>query len=114
VIAIPYAEEATEAHDCVFGLSGALVDHVDYNPPPSLGIGIGGFGFNGCCAGFGSGLGVGLPLGKPTPSHVSDQYIASAIIPVPGNYIQSWAGFHLEVQVGNRPLVVAAPAPSVG
>jgi hypothetical protein len=88
--------------------------HVDYNPPPSLGIGIGGFGFNGCCAGFGSGLGVGLPLGKPTPSHVSDQYIASAIIPVPGNYIQSWAGFHLEVQVGNRPLLVAAPAPSVG
>jgi hypothetical protein len=45
--------------------------HVDYRPPPSIGIGVGGFGFSGCCSGFGSGLGVGVPLGGPTPSHAS-------------------------------------------
>lgn len=87
--------------------------HVDYKPPPSVGIGIGGFGF-GSGGGFGSGLGVGLPLGGPTPSHISDQYIATAVIPVPGNYVQTWANYRLEIQVGNRPVVLAAPAPSTG
>jgi hypothetical protein len=33
--------------------------HVLYNPPPEIGLGIGGFGFSGCCSGFGSGLGIG-------------------------------------------------------
>ena len=28
--------------------------HVLSNPPPSVGLGIGGFGFSGCCSGFGS------------------------------------------------------------
>jgi hypothetical protein len=88
--------------------------HVDYNPPPSVGIGIGGFGFSGCCSGFGSGVGVGVPVGGPTPSHVSDQYVGAAIIPAPGNYNQLWSSYRLEVQVGNRPLVLAAPAPSAG
>ena len=32
--------------------------HVLYNPPPQIGLGIGGFGFSGCCSGFGSGLGI--------------------------------------------------------
>jgi hypothetical protein len=32
--------------------------HIAYNPPPTLGIGIGGFGFSDCCSGFGSGVGV--------------------------------------------------------
>jgi hypothetical protein len=88
--------------------------HVDYNPPPSVGIGIGGFGFSGCCTGFGSGVGVGLPLGGPTPGHVSDQYIGSAVIPVPSDYRQTWGKYRLELQVGTRPLVVEAPAPFAG
>jgi hypothetical protein len=88
--------------------------HVDYNPPPSVGIGIGGFGFNGCCSGFGSGVGVGFPLGRPTPSGVSDQYVGSAVIPVPLNYSQKWQTYRLVVQVGHRPSVLAAPAPSSG
>jgi hypothetical protein len=29
--------------------------HVLYNPPPSVSLGIGGFGFSGCCSAFGSG-----------------------------------------------------------
>jgi hypothetical protein len=88
--------------------------HVDYSPPSSVGIGIGGFGFSGCCTGFGSGVGVGLPVGRPTPSHVSDQYIGSAIIPVPSDYRQTWGSYRLEIQVGTRPLLFNAPAPSAG
>jgi hypothetical protein len=87
--------------------------HVDYNPPPSVGFGIGGFGFS-RGAGFGSGVGVGLPIGGPTPNHVDDQYVGSAVIPVPGNYSQTWSTYRLEIQVGNRPMVLAAPAPSAG
>ncbi len=45
--------------------------HVLYNPPPSVSLGIGGFGFSGCCSGFGSGLSVGVAVGKPTPPEVS-------------------------------------------
>jgi hypothetical protein len=87
--------------------------HVDYNPPPSIGLGIGGFGFSGG-GGFGSGLGVGLPVGRPSPSHIDDQYLTSAVIPVPPNYGQTWNAYRLELQVGNRPLVLAAPAPGAG
>ena len=88
--------------------------HVDYSPPPSVGLGIGGFGVSGCCSGFGSGVGVGLPLGGPRPTHVSDQYISSAVIPAPGDYGHSWNVYRLEIHVGNRPLVVAAPMPVSG
>jgi hypothetical protein len=84
--------------------------HVDYSPPPSIGIGIGGFGF-GRGAGFGSGLGVGLPLGGPTPTHVDDQYVGAAVIPVPIDYRETWNTYRLEIQVGNRPMMLAAPAP---
>jgi hypothetical protein len=87
--------------------------HVDYSPPPSVGFGVGGFGFSGCCTGFGSGVGVGLPLGEPRPTHISDQYIVSAVIPVPSNYGQTWSTYRLEIQVGNRPTVLSAPAPRV-
>src|SRR6476469_4678651 len=52
--------------------------HVLYNPPPSISLGIGGFGFSGCCSGFGSGIGVGVPVGGPSVAEVSDQYVASA------------------------------------
>jgi hypothetical protein len=64
--------------------------HVLYNPPPSIGLGIGGFGISGCCSGFGSGVGVGLPVGRPTPAEISDQYVASALIPVPADYAANW------------------------
>jgi hypothetical protein len=88
--------------------------HVDYSPSPSVGIGVGGFGFSGCCSGFGSGVGVGLPLGGPRPTYVNDQYVGSAVIPAPADYGQAWNGYRLEIQVGNRPLVLAAPAPAAG
>ena len=86
--------------------------HVLYNPPPSISLGIGGFGFSGCCSGFGSGLGVGVPLGRPTPSEVSDQYVASALIPVPADYAANWASYHLQVSIGGQSVILAAPAPS--
>lgn len=86
--------------------------HVLYNPPPSISLGIGGFGFSGCCSGFGSGIGVGLPLGRPTPSEVSDQYVASALIPVPADYATNWASYHLQVSIGSQSVILAAPAPS--
>ncbi len=85
--------------------------HVLYNPPPSVSLGIGGFGFSGCCSGFGSGLSVGLPVGRPTPAEVSDQYVASALIPVPADYAANWASYHLQVSVGNQSMTLAAPAP---
>ena len=75
------------------GRSIALVSrpHVLYNPPPSIGIGIGGFGFSGCCSAFGSGLGVGVPVGQPTPAEISDQFVASALIPSPADYATTGA-----------------------
>jgi len=87
--------------------------HVLYNPPPSLGLGIGGFGFSGCCSGFGSGIGVGLPIGHPTPAEVSDQYVAVALIPVPPDYAINWGNYHLEVSGGGgQTMSFAAPAPT--
>ena len=86
--------------------------HVLYNPPPSVGFGIGGFGFSGCCSGFGSGIGVGLPVGGPTPAEVSDQYVASALIPLPPDYASNWSRYHVEVSAGAQPMNLAAPAPT--
>lgn len=84
--------------------------HVLYNPPPSIGIGIGGFGFSGCC-GFGSGVGVGVPVGRPTPSEVSDQYVASALITVPPDYAANWSHYRVEITTGGPPMVLPAPRP---
>ena len=88
--------------------------HIAYNPPPTLGFGIGGFGFSGCCSGFGSGLGIDVPVGQPTPAAVSDQYISSAVIPVPADYAQHWSGYRVQVQLGNRALLLTAPPPASG
>ena len=85
--------------------------HVLYNPPPSVSFGIGGFGFSGCCSGLGLGLGTSLPVGRPTPAEVSDQYVASALIPVPPDYATNWTSYHLQVTIGNQSTVLAAPAP---
>jgi hypothetical protein len=37
------------------GFSVISGPHVLYNPPPSISLGIGGFGFTGCCSSIGSG-----------------------------------------------------------
>jgi hypothetical protein len=39
------------------GFSVISGPHVLYNPPPSIGFGVGGFGFTGCCSAIGSGIG---------------------------------------------------------
>ena len=86
--------------------------HVLYNPPPSISLGIGGFGFSGCCSGFGSGIGVGVPVGQPTPAEVSDQFLASALIPSPPDYATNWSQYHVEVSAGGQALNFAAPHPA--
>ena len=96
------------------GVSLLSGPHVLYNPPPSIGLGIGGIGFGGCCFGIGSGLGFDVPVGHPTPSEVSDQYVASALIPVPADYTSNWANYRVEILVGGRPVILAAPPPSTG
>lgn len=88
--------------------------HVEYSAPPSLGLGIGGFGFGGCCSGFGSGIGLGLPLGGPTATRVDDQFVTAAVIPAPPDYPARWQAYRVEVVVGNRPLLLAAPPPAAG
>jgi hypothetical protein len=94
------------------GVSMISAPHVLYNPPPSIGIGVGGFGFSGCCSGFGSGIGFGVPVGHPTVAEVSDQYVASALIPAPADYQANWSNYRLEVNVGNQPIILPAPSPS--
>ena len=73
---------------------------------------IGGFGFSGCCSGFGSGLGVGVPVGQPTPAEISDQYVASALIPSPPDYATNWSRYHVEVSAGGQAMRIAAPHPA--
>jgi hypothetical protein len=86
--------------------------HVLYNPPPSVGLGIGGFGFTGCCSAIGSGFGFGVPVGGPTVSEVSDQYVTSALITVPPDYQQHWSQYRLELATGAQRMALAAPAPT--
>jgi hypothetical protein len=100
------------AHYAAAGISLVSGPHVLYNAPPSVGLGIGGFGFSGCCSGFGSGIGFGVPVGSPTVAEVSDQYVASALIPVPADYATSWNSYHLEVSVGEQLMSLAAPSPA--
>jgi hypothetical protein len=94
------------------GLSVISGPHVLYNPPPSIGIGIGGFGITGCCSAIGSGVGFGVPFGRPTVAEASDQYVTSALITVPPDYQQHWSQYRLEVAAGNQAMAVAAPAPT--
>ncbi len=85
--------------------------HVAYNPPPIIGLGIGGFGFGSSGVGFGSGAGVGIPVGKPTVAEVSDQYIASAILPTPVDYRTNWGAYHVELSIGGGLFELPAPPP---
>ena len=94
------------------GISLLSGPHVLYNPPPSVGIGIGGFGFSGCCSSFGSGIGVGMPVGQPTPAEISDQFVASALIPVPPDYVTDWSQYHVEVSAAGQAMNLAAPHPA--
>jgi len=83
--------------------------HVYYNPPPFVGVGVGGFG-----CGFGS---AALPPGEPAPmcvSEQSDQYVASVSIPVPEDYARRWTEYRVRLWIGNRWLAVAAPPPATG
>ena len=96
------------------GISLLSGPHVLYNPPSTIGLGFGGFGFGGCCSAFGSGLGFDVPVGGPTVAEVSDQYIASVLIPVPADYATNWAAYHVEVAVGGRPMILPAPPPMAG
>ena len=86
--------------------------HVLYNPLPSIGFGIGGFGFTGCCSAIGSGVGFGVPVGGPTVAEASDQYVTSALITVPSEYQQYWSQYRLEVAAGGQGMALAAPAPT--
>ncbi len=94
------------------GFSVISGPHVLYNPPPSISLGIGGFGFSGCCSAFGSGIGVGMPVGRPTVAEASDQYVTSALIALPPDYSQNWTQYRVEVAAGNQRLAVPAPAPT--
>jgi hypothetical protein len=52
-----------------------------------------------------------VPIGKPTVSDVSDQYITSALIPAPADYSTNWSFYHVEVSTSGVPLILPAPPP---
>ena len=81
--------------------------HVNYTAPPSVGLGIGGFG-----GGIGGGLGFGVPLGRPHPAGVDDQYIVSARFGAPPDYTQHWQQYLVEFGVGSQRLEIPAPSPT--
>lgn len=88
------------------GINVIDAPHTSYNPPPTVGFGLGGFTGN-----IGTGLGLGLPLGGPTPGSSTDQYVTSALIPVPADYAQNWRSYMARLQVGDRVIAVPAPPP---
>jgi hypothetical protein len=81
--------------------------HVNYSTPPSIGLGLGGFGWN-----VGGGAGIGFPLGNPHPTSVDDQFVASARLGAPPDYMQRWSQYHVVVDVGAQALEVPAPPPT--
>jgi hypothetical protein len=88
------------------GIQVTQTPHTVYNPPPSLGIGLGGFGGN-----VGGGVGLGLPLGGPTPGYSTDQYLSTVTLPAPADYGRNWQNYRVQVQVGNRAVTIPAPTP---
>jgi hypothetical protein len=81
--------------------------HVNYSAPPSIGLGLGGFGWN-----VGGGAGVGFPLGSPHPTSVDDQFVASTRLGPPPDYLQRWSQYHVVVDLGTQALEVPAPSPA--
>ncbi|MBS0641242.1 MAG: hypothetical protein JSS43_15315 [Proteobacteria bacterium] len=88
-------------------LSLVSAPHVNYSAPPSIGLGLGGFGWN-----VGGGAGIDVPLGSPQPVGVDDQYIASARFAAPPDYQQRWPAYRIAVQVGPQILEVPCPPPA--
>jgi hypothetical protein len=80
--------------------------HVNYSAPPSVGLGLGGFGWN-----VGGGAGVGFPLGTPHPTSVDDQFVASVRFGAPPDYLQRWSQYHVMVDLGVQVLEVPTPPP---
>jgi hypothetical protein len=78
-----------------------------YNPPSSASVGVGGFG-----GGFGSAVGLSFPVGGPTVAASSNQFVSSALIPLPADYVLNWHDYRVEVQLGNRVVNVPAPQPT--
>jgi hypothetical protein len=81
--------------------------HVNYSAPPSIGLGLGGFGWN-----VGGGAGVGFPLGSPHPTSVDDQFVASAGIEAPSDFPQHWSQYRVVVDLGTQAFEVPAPSPT--
>ena len=49
-------------------------------------------------------IGVWVPVGQPRPAEISDQFVASALIPVPPNYAANGSQYHVDVSAGRRTL----------
>jgi len=81
--------------------------HVIYTAPPTIGLGLGVFGWN-----VGGGTGVGVPLGSPRPSSVDDQFVAAAKVAAPPDYLQHWSQYRLQVTVGPQAFEIPAPSPT--
>lgn len=80
--------------------------HVNYSTPPTIGLGLGGFGGD-----VGGGAGVGFPLGRPHPTSVDDQFVASSRLLPPPDYLQRWSQYRLVVEFGTQAQEVPAPSP---
>jgi hypothetical protein len=106
---MPRGARLVDADGTQYPLPLTLVSgpHVNYSEPPTVGLGLGGFGWN-----VGGGAGVAFPLGSPHPVGVDDQFIASARVAAPTDYAQHWSQYHLVVDVGPQTLEIAAPAPA--
>ncbi len=88
------------------GINVSQVPHTAYNPPPTISLGLGGFGSN-----LGAGLGLGFPVGGPSPAYTTDQYISNVTLPAPRDYASSWQSYQVQVQLGSRVVTMAAPPP---
>jgi hypothetical protein len=106
---IPRGARLVDANGDQYPLPLTVVSgpHVNYSTPPSVGLGLGGFGWN-----VGGGAGAGFPLGSPHPVGVDDQFIASARFGAPADYLQHWSQYHLVVDLGSQTLEIAAPSPT--
>ncbi len=80
--------------------------HVNYSTPPTIGLGLGGFGGN-----VGGGAGLGFPLGSPHPTSVDNQFVASSRLLPPPDYLQRWSQYHVVVDLGTQSLEIPAPPP---
>jgi hypothetical protein len=89
------------------GINVVRTPYTAYNPPPSIGIGLGGFSGN-----IGSSVGLGLPLGGPTPAYSSDQFVTSVTFAAPADYARNWPQYRVQVQLGSRNVTLPAPNPA--